>query len=108
MVQSHGENRPDKQGRKDALAAWKAGRQAVARAALPLPNELMQALFDMLDVELLRCGCDHTLRLIRRWLASEGLPVEPMVEWLKDNGGYCDCEALANAEQAWQAATGRG
>jgi hypothetical protein len=28
------------------------------------------------------------------------------VAWLHDNGGYCDCEALANAEEAWEAAIG--
>jgi hypothetical protein len=62
----------------------------------------MKAMFDMLDVDLLRQGCDHTLRLTRAWLESEGLPVEEVVAWLRDNGGCCDCEALANAEQAWQ------
>jgi hypothetical protein len=62
----------------------------------------MKALFDMLDVEFPRQGCDHTLRLTRAWLASKGLPVQPVVAWLEDNGGYCDCEALANAEEAWR------
>ena len=42
-------DRPDKRSRKAALAAWKADQQAAARAALPLPDDRMQALFDMLE-----------------------------------------------------------
>jgi hypothetical protein len=79
------------------------GRQrAAAPAKLPLPNEQMQAMFGMLDVEFPRQGCDHTLRLTKAWLASNKLPVEPVIAWLHENGGYCDCEAWANAEEAWQ------
>jgi len=100
-------DRPDKRDRKAALAAWKAKQQVAARAALPLPDDRMQALFDMLDVEFPRQGCDHTLRLTRGWLSAQCLSVEPVVEWLRANGGCCDCEALANAEEAWQAITGR-
>ena len=100
-------DRSNKQNRKAALAAWQAVQQIAARAALPLPDDRMQALFDMLDSEFLTHGCDHTLRLTCGWLVAEGLPVEPVVEWLRANGGNCDCEALANAEEAWQAATDR-
>jgi hypothetical protein len=96
--------RPDKRRRKEALDRWKADQRAAARAKLPLPADQMQALFDMLDIELPRQGCDHTLRLIRAWLVLSALPVEPVVAWLHDNGGYCDCEALVNAEEAWQSA----
>jgi hypothetical protein len=34
------------------------------------------------------------------------VPVERVVLWLNDNGFYCDCEALANAEEAWRHAIG--
>ena len=95
-------HRQDKRGRKEALDRWKADQRAAARAKLPLPDDQMRALFDMLDVELPRQGCDHTLRLIRGWLVANELPIEPLVTWLQENGGFCDCEALANAEQAWR------
>jgi hypothetical protein len=95
-------DREDKRSRKEALDRWKADQRAAARAKLPLPTEQMQALFDMLDVEFPRQGCDHSLRLTRAWLESKGLPVEPVEAWLRENGGHCDCEALANAEQAWE------
>ena len=95
-------NRPDKRSRKEALHRVKAQQRAAARAKLPLPDTQMQALFDMLDRELPRQGCNHTLRLVRSWLSSHRLAVEPVEAWLHDNSGHCDCEALANAEQAWK------
>jgi hypothetical protein len=39
----------------------------------------MQVMFDMLDVEFPRKGCDHTLRLTQAWLVSNGPPVEPVI-----------------------------
>jgi hypothetical protein len=97
-------DRADKQNRKAALAAWKARQKATARAKLPLPIEQMQALFDNLDAELPKLGCEHTLRLVRGWCDRQGVPLGPVEAWMLDNGGYCDCEALANAEQAFQEA----
>jgi hypothetical protein len=98
-------NRRDKRSRKEALDRWKAQQRAAARAKLPLPDPQMRSLFDMLDAELPRRGCDHTLRLVREWCAQHGVTAEPVEAWLHDNGGNCDCEALANSEQAWRDAT---
>jgi hypothetical protein len=95
-------DRPEKRGRKEALDGWKAQQRAAARAKLPLPDGQMQGLFAMLNVELPRQGCAHGLRLVRAWLEQQRLPAEPVEAWLHDNGGHCDCEALANARQAWQ------
>mgnify|MGYP000287420412 CR=1 FL=1 len=94
-------DRTDKRSRKEKLDCWKADQRAIARAKLPLPDDQMKALFDMLDVEFPRQGCNHSLRLTRGWLESKGLPVDPVVEWLNENGGNCDCGALANSEPAW-------
>ena len=54
---------------------------------LPLSEPQMQTLFDMLDAELPLQGCDHTLRLVRRWLSEQGLAIEPVerpeaVQWI--------------------------
>jgi hypothetical protein len=62
----------------------------------------MQALFDMLDTILPARGCDHTLRLVREWSDQHELPFEKLATWCRKHGGYCDCEVLANAEQAWR------
>ena len=92
----------EKRRRKEALARWKADERAAARRKLPLPNDQMRALFDMLADGLPRQGCDRTLRLVRAWLEEQGLPTNPVEEWLVANGGCCDCEALANSEQVWR------
>ena len=63
--------RPDKQSRKDKLHVWRAQQRAAAREKLPLPDERMQAMFDMLDSALPQRGCDHTLRIIRDWPRSK-------------------------------------
>lgn len=95
-------DRPDRQSRKDKLHAWRAKQRAAARAKVPLPDEQMRAMFDMLDSALPRRGCDHTLRLVRQWAAENGLPFDAIAAWCHDNGGYCDCEVLANGEQRWR------
>jgi|SRR5579872_7612687 len=95
-------DRKDKRSRKEALDRWKADQRAAARAKLPLPTGAMQGLFGMLREELPLRGCDHSLRLTRAWLAAQELPEEAVVTWLRENGGYCDCEASSNAEQAWE------
>jgi hypothetical protein len=45
------------------------------------------------------------LSITNKWLENQGLTVAKVLEWLNSNGGYCDCEALANSEQAWEEAT---
>jgi len=32
------------------------------------------------------------------FVGGHSLPEEAVLSWLEDNGGHCDCEALANAE----------
>jgi hypothetical protein len=96
--------RRNKQDRQAALRQWKAKNRANTRSKLSLPADRMQALFEMLDADLPRHGCDHTLRLVDDWCAQHQLPFGSVQAWLHENGGYCDCEALANAEEAWQEA----
>ncbi len=96
----------NKQSRKEALDRWKADQRANARAKLPLPDEHLQSMFDLLVDALPQRGCDHSLRLTMEWFELNKLPIEPVLTWLHENGGYCDCEALGNSEQAWHDATG--
>ena len=97
-------DRSDKQGRKDKLHQWRAQQRADARARLPLPDLHMQALFDMLDASLRERECDHTLRLVREWAERQGVALDALVAWCRENGGYCDCEVLANCEEVWEEA----
>ena len=87
--------------KKQQLRAWKARQREAARAAVPLPDQEMKALFDQLDASLPTMGCDHTRRLTDAWLRERRHPLEGVHAWLDNNGGFCDCEVLANSEQAW-------
>ena len=91
--------RLDKKTRKEKLHEVRASKRAAARAKLPLTDDQMQAMFDMLDAELPKLKCDHTLRLVRSWAEQQNIPFDGLASWCHENGGHCDCEVLANAEQ---------
>ena len=74
--------------------------RAKEEATLPVNRVQLVALFDHLDIALVD-GCDHSLRLTTEFLNSRGLPVATVIPWLRDQGGYCDCEVLANVEERW-------
>lgn len=96
--------RLDKRRRKEMLDQWRTQQRAAAREKLPMSDDLMKAMFDMLDAELELHGCDHSRQLVRRWLVENSLPVERVERWLDENGGYCDCEVRFNCKQNWQEA----
>lgn len=91
---------------KERLRAWKMQQREAARARLPLGNAEMKALFDQLDASLPTKGCDHTRRFTDAWLMKRGHSLDQVHTWLNNNGGYCDCEVLANCEGAWLEAIG--
>jgi hypothetical protein len=64
------------------------------QAAPPLPADELAELFTVLEVLLLRRECGGTLALCERWLGGGGYDVARVVSWLRDNGGYCDCEVF--------------
>lgn len=84
--------------RKDALKkAWREQENQKLLASIPMPKEALRELFDHLDGALSE-GCDHSLRLTTAFLESKKLEVQRVVPWLREHGGYCDCEVLANVE----------
>ncbi len=90
---------------KQLKAKWRDQQRKAALAALPLPIPELRAMFDMLDVEFPRQSCDHTRRLTRAWLESRGYDVGKVFAWLDTQGGFCDCEILANVEEKVDDAT---
>lgn len=92
----------EKGRRQELLRAWKEAERRKVRSALPLPDEKLDALFSFLSAELSRAGCDKRRTLTERWLADQGIEPEPILVWLDETGGYCDCEALANSEEVWR------
>jgi hypothetical protein len=85
---------------KERKRAWRDQQRAAALADLPLPIEELDALFDMLDEQLPRQGCDHSRRLTRAWLEAHAHDVATVFAWLDKHSGFCDCEVLANVEQS--------
>ena len=58
---------------------------------LPTSRENFEALFDHLH---------DTLKFSVAFLQSLKLDnIEAITKWLGENGGYCDCEVLANVEE---------
>jgi hypothetical protein len=53
-------------------------------------------MFNAVDAAVQQDGCDHTLRATTGWLAQRA-ETSAVVAWLAENGGYCDCEVVANA-----------
>lgn len=72
-------------------------------ATLPISREKFEELFDYLDAQLDTNGCNHDLRLTMKFLTdNHKIPLEPVLEFLQKNGGYCDCEVLMNVEQKFK------
>ncbi|MBW8359747.1 MAG: DUF2695 domain-containing protein [Weeksellaceae bacterium] len=71
--------------------------------SLPISREKFKKLFDFLDEKLSKTGCDDTLKLSHKFLHENEIEnIESVIEWLNENGGYCDCEVL-NVEENFDA-----
>jgi hypothetical protein len=82
--------------------AWKAEQKAAARAAFPLPNTELEAMFDYVEDRVATQVCDHTLRFTRAWLAERQVDADTVHAWLDHTGGFCDCEVVANSREHWE------
>ncbi|MNL50245.1 hypothetical protein D3C87_1732450 [compost metagenome] len=89
----------DKARRKQLLHELRQKAKLEFEASLPMSRGQFQDLFDDLDVALQYEGCKHNHILTLKFLNSSDVKnVEDILSWLQDNGGYCDCEVLANVE----------
>jgi len=89
----------DKAERKNMLQAVKAQEKTRFEASLPMARDLFERLFDYLDEQLTDEDCSNTLALTVSFLEQNNIESEPVSCWLKEHGGYCDCEVLANIEE---------
>ncbi|QRR02198.1 DUF2695 domain-containing protein [Dyadobacter sandarakinus] len=72
-------------------------------ASLPMSRAKFEELFDYLDEELQEQSCDDTPALTKTFLENENIAnIDEVVKWLADEGGYCDCEILANVEEQFE------
>lgn len=60
----------------------------------------MNELSGYLEALLKREGCDLTHRFTREFLQDSGFDVLPALAWMKQKGGYCDCEVYLNVTWA--------
>ncbi|MBL0736366.1 DUF2695 domain-containing protein [Flavobacterium sp. GN10] len=89
----------DKKKRKEILDKLYKEKLIEFRQSLPFDENIFPKLFDYLDNELIIYGCNHTSLITETFLQKNGiLNVIEVIEWLAKNGGYCDCEILANVE----------
>lgn len=72
---------------------WKEEQERKFEASLPMSREEFECLFDFLDA---RETCNHNLEGTIEYLESKGIASEPVIEWLREQGGYCDCEVMVN------------
>ena len=92
---------------KDALKkAWREQENQKLLASLPLPKEDLKELFDYLDRPN-PPPCDHTLKDTISFLEKKKLDVQRIVPWLKEHGGYCDCEVIYNVDDKFADLIGR-
>jgi hypothetical protein len=89
----------DKARKREVRDEWRAKQRAQARERFPLPPEKLRDLFDTLDVQLPLHGCDHSRRLTHAWIESRDYDAAAICTWLDENGGFCDCEVVANSKQ---------
>lgn len=88
----------DKSKRKELQKKYAEELRKSFVDTLPFSPSVFESLFDYLDELLEEHGCDDTLKYTESFLKDKELPVEKSLNWLRDNGGFCDCEVLANVE----------
>ncbi len=68
---------------------------STSHSSTPVPVHVLHDLFDFVAARLTE-RCDNRLRYAREFCRANGLNESEVIEWLEDNGGYCDCEVLMN------------
>jgi hypothetical protein len=89
----------EKARRNEILHSQREDKRRTVREGLPVPAPIMKALFDYIDGHLSSSECDDTLHYAREFILAQNLPEDPLLAWLEGAGGYCDCEAINNAEE---------
>ncbi len=89
----------EKKRRREMLQNLKAKERTRFLASLPASESEIKALFDYLDENL--DECDDSLLKTTEFIKERDLPKKEMISWLNENGGFCDCEVLANVEDNW-------
>ena len=88
----------EKEKRKQIVRELAQQERKAFLQSLPMSEVLFKELFDYLD-EHLEVGCNHDYSLTLCFLRAEEIEPEAVIAWLRNHGGYCDCEVLYNVEE---------
>ncbi|WDF59616.1 DUF2695 domain-containing protein [Flavobacterium sp. KACC 22758] len=89
----------DKKKRKEISDRLRKEKLIEFRQSLPIDENLFPKLFDFLEDGLEKNGCNHNSLITEKFLQKNGITnATEVICWLAENGGYCDCEILANVE----------
>jgi hypothetical protein len=92
----------EKQRRRAIAQQLKAAQAASLLANVPLRTGQLKELFDYLNSKLTEEGCNDTLYYTERFALETSIPFESLKAWLETEGGYCDCEVVANVEEKFE------
>lgn len=93
----------EKARRKQILNELSQKQQQEFELSLPVNREIFENLFDYLNEQLEEKSCDDTNTLTAAFLTNNKIKnIETTLDWLAENGGYCDCEILANVEEKFE------
>jgi hypothetical protein len=96
-------DKDEKERRKQILNELREKQQKEFEQSLPMDREDFENLFDYLDNQLEENSCDDTNKLTLEFLVRNKVEnIETILNWLGENGGYCDCEILANVEEKFE------
>jgi hypothetical protein len=90
----------DKDQKKKLKTAFKAAERHSLETSMPLSKSDLKALLDYLDES--GFSCDHSLMHTTEFLKARQLDSEKIIPWLREHGGHCDCEILANVEDEFR------
>lgn len=93
----------EKERRKQLLKEFREKQREEFEQSLPIDRKTFENLFDYLDNQFEKNNCDDTNKMTLKFLEKNKVEnIEVVLKWLADNGGYCDCEILANVEEKFE------
>jgi DNA polymerase I-like protein with 3'-5' exonuclease and polymerase domains len=92
----------EKEKRREVQLQIQQRQKQAFIASLPMEAITFTHLFDYLDEKLEAEGCDHSLKFTEEYLQKLNFPTQTIIQWLNENGGFCDCEVLGNIEDHFE------
>ena len=92
----------DKSEKKRLKKEFQNNEKTSFESSLPMPRQMFKKLFNYLDKQSGKRECGHDLSMTKEFLKKNNIPEKPVVDWLEENGGFCDCEVIFNVEELFE------